>query len=258
MAGLYAKDLAEKEFITLAFDSRNYGESEGEPRFYESPALKKEDIKNAVTYLRKLRQVNKSEIGVFGVCAGAMYTLMAASEDKRIKAVVTVASWLHDGEAVKLFYGGEKGVNDKIKAAKRAKKKYAQTGVVDYIPAISTEDTSAAMYGQFDYYLNPKRGAIEEWSNDKFAVMSWEDWLTTDPMPTAANLTAPTLMIHSDGAVLPDYTKKYFKGIATTDKELYWMETKLQSPFHQFSYYDQDEEVNASTEKAAAWFKRKL
>ena len=77
-------------------------------------------------------------------------------------------------------------------------------------------------------------------------------------MPTAANLTAPTLMIHSDGAVLPDYTKKYFNGIATTDKELYWMETKLQSPFHQFSYYDQDEEVNASTEKAADWFKRKL
>ena len=54
--------------------------------------------------------MDKEKIGAFGVCAGAMYTLMAASEDKRIKSVVTTASWLHDAEAVKLFYGGVAGV----------------------------------------------------------------------------------------------------------------------------------------------------
>ena len=40
-----------------------------------------------------------------------MYTLMAAADDNRIKSVVTAASWLHDAEAVKLFYGGEDGVH---------------------------------------------------------------------------------------------------------------------------------------------------
>lgn len=258
MAGLYAKKIAEKGFITLAFDFRNFGESEGTPRFYENPALKKTDIKNAVSYLQSLPAVNKNEIGAFGVCAGAMYTLMAASEDKRIKTVVTAASWLHDAEAVKLFYGGEEGVQTKIKAAQNAKKKYADTGLVDYIPTISTEDPSAAMYGPYDYYLNPERGAIKEWSNDKFAVMSWEDWLTVDPMPTAKQLTQPTLMIHSNGAVLPNYTKKYFEQIAASDKKLYWMETSLESPFHQFKYYDNEDEVGESVAQAVQWFRSKL
>jgi fermentation-respiration switch protein FrsA (DUF1100 family) len=257
MAGLYAKKLAENGFITLAFDFRNFGESEGEPRFYESPSLKMVDIQNAVTYLESLSEVNKEEIGAFGVCAGAMYTLMAASEDTRIKTVVTAASWLHDAEAVRLFYGGEEGVQSKIAAAQQAKKNYAENGVVEYIPTISTEDPSAAMYGPFDYYLNPERGAIKEWSNDKFAVMSWEDWLTTDPMSTAKKLTQPTLMIHSDGSVLPNYTKKYFAQIASSDKKLHWMETELESPFHQFSYYDQEAEVSEAVREASSWFRSK-
>lgn len=258
MAGLYAKKLAKEGFITLAFDFRNFGESEGEPRFYESPALKKTDVKNAVSYLESLPEVDNDKIGAFGVCAGAMYTLMAASEDKRIKSVVTAASWLHDAEAVKLFYGGAEGVNAKVKAAQEAKKEYAENGTVQYIPSISTEDESAAMYGPYDYYLNPERGAIPEWSNDKFAVMSWEDWLTTDPMPTASQLKQPILMIHSDGAVLPQYTKNYFEKIAATDKQLHWMETELESPFHQFNYYDQDAEVEESVAEASKWFKVKM
>lgn len=258
MAGLYAENLAKEGFITLAFDFRNFGESEGEPRFFESPALKTVDVKNAVTFLESLPEVDNAKIGAFGVCAGAMYTLMAASEDDRIKSVVTTASWLHDAEAVKLFYGGEEGVNAKIKAAQDAKKAYAENGTVQYIPSISTEDASAAMYGPYDYYLNPERGAVKEWSADKFAVMSWEDWLTTDPMPSASNLNAPTLMIHSDGAVLPQYTKNYFERIATTDKKLHWMDTELESPYHQFSYYDQDAEVNESIAEATKWFNQKL
>ncbi|MEM8895812.1 MAG: alpha/beta fold hydrolase [Bacteroidota bacterium] len=258
MAGLYAEKLANEGFITLAFDFRNFGESEGEPRFYESPDLKKTDVKNAVSYLTSLPEVETAKIGAFGVCAGAMYTLMAASEDDRIQSVVTTASWLHDAEAVKLFYGGAEGVNEKVTAAQTAKKEYAENGTVAYIPSISTEDPRAAMYGPYDYYLNPERGAVKEWSADKFAVMSWEDWLTTDPMPTAANLTVPTLMIHSDGAVLPQYTKNYFEKIATEDKKLHWMETELESPYHQFNYYDQDAEVNESVAEASSWFKTKM
>ena len=258
MAGLYAEQLSNEGFFTLAFDFRNHGESSGEPRFYESPQLKKTDISHAVSYLESLPQVDHQKVGAFGVCAGAMYTLMAAAEDDRIKSVVTTASWLHDAEGVKLFYGGEEGVQQRIKAAQAAKRSYAENGSVRYIPTISLEDESAAMYGPYDYYLNPERGAIPEWSNDKFAVMSWEDWLTTDPMPTAAKLTVPTLMIHSDGSVLPDYTRRYFENIATEDKKLHWMETELQSPFHQFSYYDAESEVNESVLEASKWFASKL
>ncbi len=258
MAGLYAKKLAKEGFITLAFDFRNFGESEGEPRFFESPQLKKEDIKNAVNFLAKLDEVNSEKIGAFGVCAGAMYTLMASAEEEKIKSIVTAASWLHDNEAVKLFYGGQEGVQAKIKAAREAKHLYATTGEVNYIPTISTTDESAAMFGPYDYYLNEERGAIKEWSADKFAVASWEDWLTANPMPYAKNLNKPVLMIHSNGAVLPEYTKKFFNEIASPDKKLHWMDTELESPYHQFNYYDQDAEVNESVSQASSWFQEKM
>ncbi|MEM8857219.1 MAG: alpha/beta fold hydrolase [Chloroflexota bacterium] len=258
MAGLYAAKLADEGFIALAFDFRNFGESEGEPRFYESPTLKINDIQNAVSFLSNLPEVYSGRIGAFGVCAGAGYTLQAAAADERIKAVVTTASWLHDGEAVKMFYGGEEGVAAKVQAARAAKKNYAEHGVIEYIPSISTTDESAAMYGPYDYYLNPERGAIAEWSADKFAVMTWEDWLTFDPTTTAKDVKVPTLMIHSDGAVLPDYAKQYFEKIGSEDKALRWVETELHSPFHQFSFYDQPEEVALSIDEAQAWFSQKL
>lgn len=258
MAGLYAEKLAEQDFITLAFDFRNYGESEGEPRAYENPSMKIQDIKNAIAYLKSLPEVDGDNIGAFGVCAGSMYTLIAASEDADIKAVATTASWLHDAEAVKLFYGGAEGVAERRAAAQAAKKKYAETGEFTYIKTISTDDPTAAMYGNFDYYLNPDRGAIPQWSADKFAVVTWEDWLTLDPFPSAAKIDKPLLMIHSDGCVLPDYTKKYFESVPTSDKELVWVDTELGSPMHQFTFYDQPKEVALSVDKTSAFFAEKL
>lgn len=258
MAGLYAEKFAENGFITLAFDFRNYGESEGEPRAYENPSMKIQDIKNAVAYLKTLAEVDANNIGAFGVCAGSMYTLIAASEDADIKAVATTASWLHDAEAVKLFYGGAEGVKERRDAAKAAKEKFAKTGVFTYIKTISTDDPTAAMYGNFDYYLNPKRGAVPQWSADKFAVVTWEDWLTLDPFPSAEKLNKPLLMIHSNGCVLPDYTKKYFETVPSKDKELVWVDTEKGSPMHQFDFYDQADEVKLAVDKTNTFFHRIL
>ena len=66
------------------------------------------------------------------------------------------------------------------------------------------------------------------------------------------------MMIHSDGAVLPDYTRKFFDAIPGAQKELVWMDTELQSPFHQFSFYDQEAEMSAVVENGARWFKAAL
>ncbi|MCL6274477.1 alpha/beta hydrolase [Muricauda sp. 2012CJ35-5] len=258
MAGLYAKRLAEDGMITFAFDFRNFGESEGLPRAYESPSLKILDIKNAIQFLKSLPEVDTKNIGAFGVCAGSMYTFMIAAEDEDIKAVATAASWLHDGEAVKLFYGGEEGVQTRIQAAQAAKKKFVETGDIDYIKAISTTDNTAAMFGEFDYYLNPERGAIPEWNQDQFAVASWEDWLTLDPFPSAVKLNKPVFMVHSDGCVLPDYTRKFFEAIPSSEKELMWVDTELPSPMHQFAFYDQDDEVNLAVNAVGNFFKQKL
>ncbi len=256
MAGLYAQKLADRGFLALAFDFRNFGESEGEPRFYESPVLKIEDIRSAVGHLETLPEVDAERIGAFAVCASAGYALEAAAGDPRIRAIVTTAAWLHDREAVKRFYGGTEGVAQRIAAAQDAKRRYAQTGEVVYVPTISATDASAAMYGPYDYYLDKDRGAVPQWSGEKFAVMSWEDWLTFDPMPSAGRLTTPILMIHSDGAVLPDYVRRYYDSIAAPQKQLYWIKSDVESPLEQFDYYDNPEKTELAANLAADWYRK--
>ena len=256
MAAIYARKFSEKGYFALAFDFRNYGGSQGEPRYMEQPHKKVEDIKSAISYLRMLRQVDPEGISVFGVCAGAMYALMAAATDSRIKSVATAASWLLDDEATRLIYGGEEGVAQKRKLAQDAIKLYYDTGKMIYIPTISATDSEAAMFGEYDYYLNPDRGRIDEWSNDKFALASWEEWLTLDTMPFAKQIEKPIIMIHSDGCILPDHTLRFFNDVISPEKELKWLDKKSKKRYdHQANFYDQDYEVNYAIKASTIFFR---
>ncbi len=253
MSGLYARELAEHGFVTLAIDARYFGESEGQPRFWENPKAKISDLKNAITFLRSVAGVSVDRLFMTAICASSGYMACIAAADDRIKGWATVASWLHDGEAVKMVYGGEEGVQARIRQAQDAKRVYAETRKVEYVPTVSMTDIRAAMTGNFDYYLNPRRGAVPAWSADKFAVMSWEDWLTFDPMPMAARIKAPTLMIHSDEAALPDNTKRFFSeipGIPGQNKELHWTKGS------QFDFYDQPQQVTEAVNAITEFFKK--
>lgn len=252
MSGLYAEQLAKHGFITLAIDPRYFGESEGQPRFWENPDAKISDFKSAISYLDSLPAVDNNNIFLTAVCASAGYLAIVAAEDKRVKGLATIAAWLHDGEAVKLVYGGEEGVQTRIKQAQEARKLFAETGEVNYIPAISKTDTSAAMFGNFDYYLNPNRGAVAQWSATKFAVMSWEDWLTFNPMPIAKQIMVPVLMVHSDDAVLPAYVRRFFKDIPHNNKVLHWIEGT------QFDFYDEPGHVAEAVAAINVFFKPQI
>jgi uncharacterized protein len=252
MSGLYAEELAKQGFITLSIDPRYFGESEGQPRFWENPSAKIADFKNAITFLETVQGVDTNNIFLTAVCASSGYMANVVSHDKRVKGFATIAAWLHDNEAVKLIYGGEEGVQTKIRQAQVAKKEFAENGVVKYIPSISTTDNTAAMFGPFDYYLDANRGAVPQWSADKFAVMSWEDWLTFNPMTVAKSIQVPTLMIHSDGAVLGDYVKKFFNDIPHDNKVLHWTEGT------QFDFYDQPKQVSESVAAINVFFKNNI
>jgi uncharacterized protein len=231
-AAIYGERLAARGYNTLTFDFRNYGESGGTVRNYEVPMDKVADLKNAVLFGEGLDEVDPSKIYLLGVCAGAGHVVMAAVDNPKVKKLALVASWLHDLEGVKLFYGGAEGVEDKIQKSKAAKIKFEKTGVVEYAPKVSLTDSSAAMYGDFTYYLDKKRGLIPAWESDKFAVMSWEPWLTYNPHPYAANIACPVLMVHSEQAALPDHVKKFFASITSVPKSIYWTNGI------QFDFYD--------------------
>ena len=93
-SGLYAMRMAERGFVTLAFDPSYTGESSGEPRRTASPDINTEDFMAAVDYLSQLENVDAEKIGIIGICGWGGIALNAAAADTRIKA--TVASTMYD------------------------------------------------------------------------------------------------------------------------------------------------------------------
>jgi hypothetical protein len=247
MPNLYAQKLANEGFIALTFDFRTFGESEGEPRNYESPERKIVDIKNAFSYLQTVPEVDTAQMYGLGICASAGYMARAASEDSRIRRMALVAPWLHDSEIVKLIYGGEEGVNTLIEKAKKAKAKYSEEGISEKVPMASLTDSNAPLYGNWDYYLNPTRGAIKEWANE-FNLMSWVEWLNFDGVKVGAKITTPTLLVHSKDAAVPMGAEQFYEKLKTK-KQLYWTSGT------QFDFYDQPQKVGESINQVVDWFK---
>jgi fermentation-respiration switch protein FrsA (DUF1100 family) len=258
MPAVYAARLAEQGFLALAFDFTGYGESGGKDRNVESAKQKVQDIKAAATYLLGLKTVQGDKVGALSICASAGYMAIAAAEDSRIKSYVGVAPWLHNAEIVKAIYGGEEGVKTRVAQAQAARKQYQQNGMVEYIPAMSTTNPKAAMYGEFfgsfpwDYYTNENRGRVPQWPN-QFAVMAWEEWLTFDPIAIAPRVMQPVLLVGGPTIATPQGADQFYEKLPNAKKQKLWIEGPVQLDF-----YDQAKYVWQATEAAAKWFKETM
>ena len=156
-SGLYAMRMAERGFVTLAFDPSYTGESSGEPRRTASPDINTEDFMAAVDYLSKLENVDADKIGVIGICGWGGIALNAAAADPRIKA--TVASTMYDMTRV----GGNGYFDSEDKEESRhaarealvkqrlADPKVMAGGVIDPLP----DDAPQFVKDYYDYYKTP-------------------------------------------------------------------------------------------------------
>ncbi|MEM9463766.1 MAG: alpha/beta fold hydrolase [Actinomycetota bacterium] len=249
-ADFYARRLADRGITALTFDFRGFGQSEGEPRDWENPERKAADIVAAVDFVESLDGIDPERIGGLGVCASSGYQAVAAAGDDRIRSLGMIAPWLHDTELVAPYYGGVEGVADRIAASRAAAARYAESGVVDVVPAISETDPSAAMYGPYDYYLDPTRGAVPEW-DATLAVMSWEPWLRFDPISLAGRIDVPVQMVHSRDGAVPDGAEAFFADLRGP-KDLTWLTGG------QLDFYDQPEQVEPALELVVAHFAETL
>lgn len=224
-SGLYAQTMAEKGFVTIAFDPSFTGESGGEPRYVASPDINTEDFSAAVDFLSLEEKVDPDRIGIIGVCGWGGMAINAAAMDTRIKA--TVASTMYDMTRV-----NSKGYFDEadseearfeMKQVLNAQRiedykngSYALAGgVVDPLP----ED---APYFVKDYYAYYKtdRGYHERSlnSNGGWNITSSLSFINMPILKYSNEIRNAVMIVHGDKAHSFYFGKDAFRDMTTDSK----------------------------------------
>ena len=161
-SGLYAQTMAERGFLTIAFDPSFTGESGGQPRYMASPDINTEDFQAAVDFLSVQENVDPDKIGIIGICGWGGLALNTAAIDTRVKA--TVSSTMYDMSRInaKGYFDGED--SEEARHAKREALNAQRTadyrsgsyalsgGVVDPLP----EDAPFFVKDYYAYYKTPR------------------------------------------------------------------------------------------------------
>jgi len=263
-AGIYAKQLSDKGFITLAFDHRTFGESEGEPRCMENGPMKVEDIKNAISFISTIPGVNRKRIAELGICSGAGYSIQTACFDARVKSVATVSGFidfieygLSGGTQYLRKLSGDKinQFQQQMKIASHARQKFFETGETVFIEGIPPK---GSRMGEFwdraaDYYHNSNRGGAVKTYNPKRAAMSLDTRYFFNASEHIELMRGkPFLAIAGTNAYTASFSEETVKK-ALGDKEYFPIEGA-----HHFDLYDNETYVNQVVEKLTKFYKRTL
>ena len=225
-SGLYAQTLAERGFLTIAFDPSYTGESGGEPRYVASPDINTEDFSAAVDYLSTRNDVDPERIGILGICGWGGLALNAAAIDTRIKATVT--STMYDMSRV-----NANGYFDSMDADARyelrrqlntqrtedAKKgTYALAGgVVDPLPA----DAPQFVKDYYDYYKTGRGYHSRSLnSNNGWNKTSALSFINMPLLTYSDEIRSAVLMIHGEKAHSRYFSEDAFKKLQGNNKEL--------------------------------------
>ena len=254
VAGQYAERIAKDGYVTLALDHRHFGESEGEPRQHEDPAKKLEDFKNAISFISSLKGIDRERIGACGISMGGGYMLQLAAFDRRIKSVSIVASGLNLADMLLEILGKEGFVNF-LKEFNNARKRHYDTGEVQYIPAVATDNKPAAMIGDepFEYY-GTSRAWSPGWVN-RYTTESIENLISYNAIPYACHVSpTPLLIVHgkNDKYCLPKFAQEVYD-LADEPKEILWLDTS-----NHIDLYDNEKYVGPAISKIVEWFNKYL
>lgn len=226
-SGLYAQTLAQRGFITLAFDPSYTGESGGEPRNVASPDINTEDFSAAVDYLSNREDVNPERIGILGICGFGGFGLNAAAIDTRIKATVT--STMYDITRVTAhgYFDSmdEKARQELRKSLNKQRTEDFKTGTFAKAPGLPeklTGDEPQFVQDYYGYYKTP-RGFHERSinSNGNWNVTSSLSLLNMPILRYSDEIQSAVLIIHGEKAHSRYFSEDAFKKLKGDNKELY-------------------------------------
>lgn len=225
-SGLYAQIMAERGFLTIAFDPSYTGESGGEPRYVASPDINTEDFSAAVDFLSVQENVDPERIGIIGICGWGGMALNAAANDPRIKATVTStmydmsrvnAQGYFDSMDADARYELRKTLNaQRIEDYKNGSYERAG-GVVDPLP----EDAPFFVKDYYNYYKT-ERGYHKRSlnSNDGWNTTSTLSFMNMPILSYSDEIRNAVLMIHGEKAHSCYFSKDAFKKLKGDNKEL--------------------------------------
>ena len=206
-AGLYAQTMAERGFLTLAFDPSFTGESGGTPRYMASPDINTEDFQAAVDYLSCREDVDAEKIGIIGICGWGGMALNTAALDTRIKATAAItmydmarvnAKGYFDAEdSADARYEKKKALNAQRLADCKSGSYTLAGGVVDPLP----DDAPFFVRDYYDYYKT-KRGYHPRSlnSNGGWNVTGCMSFLNQPILCYANEIRSAVLVIHGEKA----------------------------------------------------------
>ncbi|GKS56151.1 hypothetical protein IGJ91_002978 [Enterococcus sp. DIV0765f] len=225
-SGLYAQTMAERGFLTIAFDPSFTGESGGFPRSVASGDINTEDFQAAVDFLSVQENVDPEKIGLIGICGWGGMALNAAAIDTRVKA--TVASTMYDMSRVTAngyFDSVDEDVRYELRQQLNAQRiedfkngDFARAGgVVDPLP----EDAPYFVKDYFDYYKTDRgyhKRSLN--SNEGWNVTSSLSLLNTKLLAYSDEIRNAVLIIHGEKAHSRYFGEDAFKKLQGGNKEL--------------------------------------
>ena len=209
VSGLYAMRMAERGFLTIAFDPSFTGESGGEPRNVASPDINTEDFCAAVDWLSVQNNVDAERIGIIGICGWGGMALNAAAQDTRIKA--TVASTMYDMTRVNRegYYGSEdtpetrRAKKEAMNAQRTEDYRNGTYKLAGGLPEVKdlTDDTPQFIKDYCDFYKTP-RGYHKRsvGGNGGWNVSSNLPFINMPLLQMASEIDHPVLLIHGENA----------------------------------------------------------
>ena len=226
-SGIYAQHMAERGFLTIAFDPSFTGESGGEPRRTASPDINTEDFLAAVDFLSNQKNVNPERIGIIGICGFGGMAINAAALDPRIKATVTSTMYDMSRVAREGYFGSAdseeaRDAQRKAWAAQRTEEyrtgDYKRAGgVVDPLP----DDAPWFVKDYHDYYKTP-RGYHPRSGNstDGWNITGTMSFLNQPLLDMAGEIKTPVLLIHGEKAHSRYFSEGAFAKLKSDNKEL--------------------------------------
>ena len=224
-SGLYAMTLAERGFLTIAFDPSYTGESGGEPRYVASPDINTEDFCAAVDFLSTCEQVDADRIGILGICGWGGMALNAAI-DTRIKATVTAtmydmsrvnANGYFDAMDADARYELRKQLNAQRTEDYRKGTYALAGGVVDPLP----DDAPQFVKDYYGYYKTPRgyhKRSLN--SNNGWNKTSSLSFMNMPILSYSDEIRSAVLMIHGEKAHSRYFSEDAFKKLKGDNKEL--------------------------------------